>query len=577
MLFSDHILRVRFKNPIYSKVLKTLIIIQCLLDKDVYKLLFLIKLRFLTNLDNSPMKITSISSVSSLMLICLFSLIIIKPTMAQNDTIYFNINLKDAVENEFLVKMKLDLTGKTAPFIDVRMPAWSPGYYQMMDFAKNVRSFQAQNSDDQGTLRWVKLDSDTWRVYSNKAKNISLHYRVHTPRSFVGTAYLDSNRAFIKPAAVLMYVDQELERPSHLQISTYKDWDRVATGLDSVPGQSFAFVSPNFDTLYDSPLLVGKLQELPPFYINGIKHRFLGYAMGEFDGAALMQELKKIVQSSVDLMGGDIPYPHYTFIGIGPGQGGIEQSNSTAISFTGSGLEGAGRMRTLSFITHEYFHHYNIKRIRPIELGPFDYGLPNRTNLLWVAEGLTTYYENVILNRAGMMNPEEILRNWESHINGHESNQGKFHQSLAESSAQTWEDGPFGNPGESISYYVKGPIIGMLLDLEIRGSSENRYSLDDVMRHLYTTYYKDQGRGFSDQEVMAACEQFAGKDLSKLFNYIYTTDPIDYQYYFSKGGLNIELSKTVNDKGQKQVKSRIRFMDQPSALQKKIKEDMFRN
>lgn len=503
--------------------------------------------------------------------------------IAQADSVYFKVRMDAAAENEFIVEMELDLSERTAPFIDLRMPAWSPGYYQIMDFAKHVRSFRAHHPstseipNQQDTLRWVKLDSDTWRIYRGNAPKLLISYRVHTPRAFVGTAYLDTNRAFIKPAAVFMYVDQELHRPARLQIGTFSDWNRVATGLDSISGQSFAFVSPDFDTLYDSPLLVGALQELPPFYVGGIKHRFLGYAMGDFDGAALMEELKRIVQSSVDLMGGDIPYPHYTFIGIGPGQGGIEQLNSTAISFTGRGLEGAGRMRTLSFIAHEYFHHYNVKRIRPIELGPFDYSMPNRTNLLWVAEGLTVYYENVILNRAGMMNPAEILQDWESHINNHERNQGKFHQSLAESSAQTWEDGPFGKPGETISYYVKGPIIGMLLDLRIRVASENRHSLDDVMRHLYEAYYKKQGRGFTDREVMDLCEQYAGTDLSEIFDYIYTTKPIDYQKYFVQAGLKIEFTDRTNDQGQTQVHSEIRFAENPSDLQQKIKADLFRN
>lgn len=176
-----------------------------------------------------------------------------------------------------------------------------------------------------------------------------------------------------------------------------------------------------------------------------------------------------------------------------------------------------------------------------------------------------------------MMNPDEILQDWESHINNHERNQGKFHQSLAESSAQTWEDGPFGKPGETISYYVKGPIIGMLLDLRIRVASENRHSLDDVMRHLYVEYYKKQGRGFTDREVMNVCEQYAGVDLSEIFAYIYTTQPIDYQKYFAQAGLTIEFSERTNDQGQIQVHSEIRFAEDPSDLQLKIRAEMFRN
>lgn len=499
-------------------------------------------------------------------------------SVAKTDTVYYRINMDEAVANEFAVQMELSVKDLNEPYLDIRMPVWSPGYYQVMDFGQHVKAFRVQADLKQDSLRWVKLDKDTWRIYTNGVHNITVSYKVHTPRAFVATSYIDTNRAFIKPAALFFYVDRQLDRPVRLDLDIFADWDRVATGLDSIAGKSFSFVAPDYDTLYDSPLLVGNLRELPPFFVNGIKHRFLGYNMGDFDEVTLMDELKLIVQASVDLMGGDIPYTHYTFIGIGPGQGGIEQLNSTAISFfTANGLEGERRMRTLSFIAHEYFHHYNVKRIRPIELGPFDYSKPNRTNLLWVAEGLTVYYENVILNQAGLMDAKETLRIWENQINNYENNRGKYKQSLAESSAQTWEDGPFGKPGETISYYVKGPIIGILLDLRIRAASHNQYSLDDVMRHLYSEFYVNHNRGFTDREVMDVCEKYAGTSLDDIFEYIYTTNAIDYQKYFSEAGLTIEFNEITNDQGVKQVSSTIGFSQTPTSLQKTMLNDLFRS
>src|SRR5690554_5659143 len=139
---------------------------------------------------------------------------------AQTDTVHFHVCMEAAAEHEFIVEMRLDLSERPAPHIDLRMPAWSPGYYQIMDFAKHVRSFRAHHPHQPDSLRWVQLDSDTWRVYHRDAAELLITYRVHTPRAFVGTAYLDTNRAFIKPAAVFMYVDQELHRPARLQIGT---------------------------------------------------------------------------------------------------------------------------------------------------------------------------------------------------------------------------------------------------------------------------------------------------------------------------------------------------------------------
>lgn len=504
---------------------------------------------------------------------------------AAQDTVYFQVHMDEAASHEYSIVMEFNTLDTKEPYVDLSMPVWSPGYYQVMNFAQHVSGLEAVDVSSSENLRVIALDPDTWRVYLSQAarasgdaaadSRIRVQYKVRAERAFVGTAYLDTNRAFLKPAALFLYPEGGLERPIHIGLNLYGAWNRVATGLEPVDGSERAFTAADYDTLYDSPLLCGQLEELPPFYVNGVKHRFIGYAMGEFDGAGLMEELRSIVEASVDLIGGEIPYPHYTFIGIGPGRGGIEQLNSTAISFTGEGLQGPGRMAMLSFIAHEYFHHYNVKRIRPIELGPFDYSKPNRTNLLWVAEGLTVYYENVILKKAGLMTGEQILRDWESHINSHENNPGKFHQTLAESSAQTWEDGPFGKPGETISYYVKGPIIGMLLDLRIRLASENRYSLDDVMRHLYHHFYLEQGRGFTDREVMDVCEHYAGESLTDLFDYIYTTNAIDYGKHFGQAGLTFEWQEVTTAQGQVRQEARLGIAEDLSALQRTIIQDMF--
>jgi predicted metalloprotease with PDZ domain len=199
--------------------------------------------------------------------------------------------------------------------------------------------------------------------------------------------------------------------------------------------------------------------------------------------------------------------------------------------------------RMLKFLAHEYFHNYNVKRIRPFELGPFDYDRENRTNLLWVSEGLTVYYEYLIVRRAGLMSDEALLAGITENINSLENNDGRLYQSLSQASYDTWKDGPFGNrsgvTGKSISYYEKGPIIGLIPDFSIRNATQNRKSLDDVMRFLYNQYYKNLHRGFTDAEFQQACEDIAGTLLSREFEYVYTTKEIDYSTYLSYAGLKI--------------------------------------
>ncbi|RYF56883.1 MAG: hypothetical protein EOO39_36115, partial [Cytophagaceae bacterium] len=169
------------------------------------------------------------------------------------------------------------------------------------------------------------------------------------------------------------------------------------------------FTAPTFDVLYDSPMLMGELEQLPAFTVRGVPHYFVGYNLGQFDRQRFVEDLQKIVAAGADIIN-DIPYTHYTFLAIGPGGGGIEHLNSTSISFDGTGLNTAkGRFTLYSFLAHEYFHHYNVKRIRPIELGPFDYDKGSRTKMLWLSEGITVYYEPIILSRAGLLTEEEKM------------------------------------------------------------------------------------------------------------------------------------------------------------------------
>lgn len=460
-----------------------------------------------------------------------------------NGTISFTISMENPSKHYFHVEMQCN--GIKKETLNLKMPVWSPGYYQRLDFANNVENFHAADKKGQ-EIKWNKISGNTWQLQSNNANDIIVSYDVKTIRAFVGTPYVDENRAYILPAGVCLFIDGMINHPAEIIVKPFANWTRVATGLDSVAGKNFTYTAPDFDILYDSPLLIGNLEELPSFTVKGIPHYFVGYQMGNFDKVQFMNDLKKVVEAATDMMG-DIPYKHYTFISIGPGAGGIEHLNSASVSFNGAGLSTEeGKIRMLHFLGHEYFHHYNVKRIRPIELGPFDYDNGSRTKLLWVSEGLSVYYEYMIVQRAGLSTSEELFNAFRNNMLAFEGKPGRLYQTLEQSSYDTWSDGPFGRTGDdvnkTISYYDKGPVVGLLFDFKIRELTQNKKSLDDVMRFIYHEYYQKKKRGFTDAEFQSACEKIAGASLAEEFKYVSTTTELDYPKYFSYAGLTIDTT-----------------------------------
>jgi len=460
--------------------------------------------------------------------------------------------------------------GVTESLPDFRMPAWMPGYYQLIDYAGKVQHFEA-TGDGGRKLSWEKTTASTWRVVRGQSTSINLSYDIDVSKPLAGVpnvaqSLLDSTHAFIAPTTLFLYPEGRIGHPVGLQIippakggfGTSADpagaavqagkkalakETLVAIGLDSVAGKRFVYTAPDFDVLYDCPILVGPLEVLPSFQVKGVPHYFIGYDLGQFDRQAFIADLKKVVEAGIAVIG-DIPYTHYTFLATGPGRGGVEHLNSTTVPFSGSQLSTpSGRHRLLNFLAHEYFHLYNVKRIRPIALGPFDYSQENRTNMLWVSEGFTVYYEYFSVRRAGLMTGEELLHDFQSNIAAYENKPGHLYQSATQSSYETWSDGPLVKPeaeDKTISYYDKGPVLGMLLDFAIRHATGNHKTLDDVMRELYHRYYQEEKRGFTDEEFRQVCERLAGTDLSEIFEYASTVKEVDYSKYLNYAGLTID-------------------------------------
>jgi len=458
-------------------------------------------------------------------------------------TMAFTVTMPQPTSHIFHVAFRCE--GLKGEMQDFKMPLWSPGYYGIIDYVKNVSNFRAEDGAGR-PLAWEKVTRNTWRVVTGNAPVVLLNYDVYGTISFAAQNFLGENRAYISPAGLFLHVAGQLQHPVTVAIQLPPNWTRIATGLDDdAAGRANTFVAPDFDVLYDSPILMGN-QESLSFTVEGIPHRVaIENVAASVDREKMLADLKRMVEAATRLIG-DIPYKHYSFLMMGTGNGGIEHANSASIAFNGKSLESENGYRGwLSYVAHEYFHNFNVKRIRPIALGPFDYDKENLTDMLWVSEGLSVYYQDILLVRAGLATRQQYLEKMQNSIARFENAPGRHYQSATESSLNAWGTGSGvgADRSTSISYYDNGAMLGAMLDLKIRNESRNARSLDDVMRGLYRKYYLGKKRGFTDAEFREECESAAGAPLSEVFEYASTTNDVDYAKYFAYAGLEIEVTK----------------------------------
>lgn len=486
---------------------------------------------------------TEMKNRSRVIVFCVAFLVAASVALGQTErTMAFTVSMEKPSTHYYHVVFRCEgIKGNTQDF---KMPAWTPGYYWIMDFARNVLNFRAENGAG-NPLAWEKTAKNTWRVKSGESASITVSYDVYAFRQSVADSFLDDRRGYISPAGVFMHVAGRIQHPVTVAVKPYQSWSRISTGLDAVEGRPNTFFAPDFDVLYDCPILVGN-QEILTFDVQGIPHIIAVEDLGTFDRGKFVADLKRMVEVAVSIIG-EIPYRHYTFIGMNNGVGGLEHLNSMAFFFNASRLNNpSGYKRFLSFIAHEFFHLYNVKRIRPIALGPFDYDKENYTNMLWVSEGFTVYYQDLILRRAGLLTRDEYLERARANIVRYENRPGRLFQSATESSFDTWIKFFSRNENTAnttISYYNKGSALGLLLDLKIRNETKNQKSLDDVMRTLYQKYYKEKKRGFTDKEFRQECESASGCPLTEIFDvYAFTVKDIDYPKYFAYAGLEIDVT-----------------------------------
>ncbi|TDO19628.1 M61 family metallopeptidase [Pedobacter duraquae] len=438
-------------------------------------------------------------------------------------------------------EVEMNIAGISKDFIDVKMPVWAPGSYLIREFSKGVEGFKATSAGK--ALRVEKVRKNIWRIYSAKAAQVKVNYRVYAFEISVRTAFIDASHAFLSSTGIFMYPDGYLKSPSTVKVIPYSGWTKVSTGLEPVSGSAFTYRASDFDILFDSPIEVGT-QDVFDFMASGVKHEVAMYGGGNYDKEKLKVDMAKVIEQET-AMYGENPNKHYTFIvhNYATGGGGLEHLNSTVLGASRNQYTTErGYNGFLELVAHEYHHLWNVKRLRPVALGPFDYDNENYTANLWIAEGFTAYYENKFMLRAGFINSDNFVTRMGDAVAGVENTIGAKVQSASAASYDAWikQYRPNENSGNtSVSYYTKGEVIGLLMDLEIAHATKGTKSLDDVMKAMYLQC-KTLKRGYTDAEFKAMVEKISGISFATFYEkYVNGVQPADYTTYLGYAGVQV--------------------------------------
>ena len=442
------------------------------------------------------------------------------------------------------VEMRLNWAQMPAK-TELKMPVWTPGSYLVREYARHVQDFNVTDASG-NNLTWEKINKNTWQIDTKGAKQLVAKYRVYANELTVRTNELNDEHAFFNNAALLLFPKDQLKAASTVTVVPYGNW-KVATGLPKTEGQTNTFRAENYDVLYDSPFEVSDFKEIT-FNVQGKPHRYVVTGEGNYDLKKMAADTEKIVTEASKIFG-DLPYNDYTFIVNLRGGGGLEHLNSTALQWNRFGFTPKARYTAfLNLVAHEFFHLWNVKRIRPDVLGPFDYENENYTKLLWVAEGATAYYEGLLLRRAGLITEKEFFDSRVSMIQQLQERPGRLETSVEDASFDAWikyyrqDENSVNN---QISYYDKGEIVNMMLDVTIRTASNGAKSLDDVMRYLYDEHSK-KGRNYTPEDYQKISEMMAGKSLEDFFSkYVRGTEEIDFAGILQ--GIGLQLKAEANN------------------------------
>jgi len=466
-----------------------------------------------------------------------------------------------------LFEVSLTIAKPTQPLQTLSLPNWIPGSYLIRDFSKHITKISAKTKN-QNIVDVTVIDKSTWQFESN-GESVTVTYQVYAWDLSVRGAHFDETHGFFNGTSVFLCVDNHREQACSVEIkandfTNAHHW-KVATGMpkNKVNKSGFGlYQADDYDTLIDYPVEMGTYTEVE-FEACGVPHKMVLTGLFEFDEERLKADLIKICEYEINLFGGKAPMDDYLFqvMVTGSDYGGLEHRNSTALMcsrddlpFKGMKENTEGYLQFLELCSHEYFHTWNVKRIQPAVYQTSELKEPVYTNQLWWFEGITSYYDGLILLRAGLIDQETYLKILAQQMTRVYRMPGRFNQSVAESSWLTWTkfyQQDENAPNAIISYYSKGSLIALGLDLLIRQQTQNSKSLDDVLLHLWT-HFGSKGIGLKEFEIETICTEVSGLDLTDFFNaYLYGTEDLPLKELFKDSNIEFSLRgpTSLTDKG----------------------------
>lgn len=424
--------------------------------------------------------------------------------------------------------------------LDLVMPVWRPGRYTILDMPGGVRDFRACAAGGR-ELRWEKVDRSTWRVHADGAREVHVSYRVYADEFRLRTRGLNGEHGYVDGTAVFMYVEKLRNRPLTLEVRPYPGW-HVTTGLE---GSGTSFRASSYDELMDCPLEIGTQKDFD-FMVDGVPHVLSISGGGDWDAGKLVNDIARIVKAEKDFWGG-FPYKRYVFLleCLADPTGATEHLNSTIIQTRPFIFADPGSYRGfLGGVAHEFFHTWNIKQLRPKAMSPYDLKGEDYSRELWVAEGTTSYYTGLILERLGYEKPDEYVKGLADTVRGDLMRPGNAVQPVSEASFDSWleaarNDEDLYNAGSNI--YQRGAAVSMALDLTIRGLSADKHSLDDVMRALYSRFPLS-GPGYTVEDLRRVAEEFAGAGLGKFFDdHVFGAKALPWEDLLRTAGIDLTV------------------------------------
>ncbi len=437
--------------------------------------------------------------------------------------------------------------------LEVALPTWRPGKYEILDMAGTIRWLRAFDAAG-AELPVAKTTKNQWRVDAAPGTPVTVRYELYANSIADRTRHIDDTHAFLSPSGVMVFAPEHREKPLTVTLEGPEDWS-VGTGLDTAATDTPRTLSaPNYDTLVDSPIEFGR-QIRTSYEVEGVPHELViwgepGWTQKQLDD--LTKDFRAITVAQHALFR-SFPYDRYVFLlHVAPGlRGGTEHINSTVMSTRAEVLRTEDSKRNLlGLASHELFHAWNVKSFRPGGLSPYDYTRENYTTQLWIAEGTTTYYDDLMLVRAGLMTPKQYLDTIKSTVNGEATRPGRAVQSLADSSFDAWIKFNKRWPdslNSTVNFYSKGAMASLILDMRIREATDNDRSLDDVMRTLYQRFPRG-GPGYTPEDFRLIVDEVASDDLSDFFdNYITGTEELPMAEALATAGLTLTSDKTTPD------------------------------